>query len=165
MSRKPLPPTEQSAKFPGAGSWREPLQPPSRRFHSAESEWGAGPALDADAAIRQTDCDAAGSRLSAVQLNYLVDPYAQHFVPRAHLNPQRPPLINIGTYLRTSVIDNLVGGFFEKAAVAGAKVQILSFGAGSDSRFWRIAVGPLASAFFLINGIRSVDAGYAYGSA
>jgi len=95
---------------------------------------------DPDASIRSTDNDAALARLSAVQKRYLADPFVRHLVPRAHLQPPRPPLINIGTYVRTAAIDKLVDEWIEITRQAGQKCQILSLGAGSDTRFWRIAV-------------------------
>lgn len=92
-----------------------------------------------DAPIRGTDNDAAVARLSAVQKGYLDDPYVRYLVPRAHLLPPRPPLINIGTYVRSAGIDSLVNQWLELAGNAGQKCQIVSLGAGSDTRFWRIA--------------------------
>lgn len=94
--------------------------------------------LDPDAAIRSTDDDAAQSRLSAVRKGYLEDPFVHLFVPRAHLAPSRPPLINIGTYLRFRAIDALVQEFIEHWP--DGRVQIVSLGAGSDTRFWRLNV-------------------------
>ncbi|KAG8949390.1 carboxy methyl transferase for protein phosphatase 2A [Tulasnella sp. 424] len=63
---------------------------------------------DGDAAIRSTDDDAAHARVSAVRKGYLKDPYIQYLVPRSHLIPTRPPLINLGTFIRSEVIDRLV---------------------------------------------------------
>ncbi|KIM40334.1 hypothetical protein M413DRAFT_73872 [Hebeloma cylindrosporum] len=99
-----------------------------------------------DAPIRSTDNDAAVARLSAVQKQYLEDPFIKYLVPRAHLQPPRPPLINIGTYVRSSAIDVLVDQWLELSAVSGQRCQIVSLGSGSDTRFWRIAArraGPL----------------------
>ena len=96
---------------------------------------------DADAPIRLTDTDAALARLSAVQKGYLQDPFVKHLVPRAHLQPPRPPLINVGTYIRSSAIDKLVEGWLLLAEHENKQCQIVSLGAGSDTRFWRIAVG------------------------
>ncbi|KAK7036429.1 carboxy methyl transferase for protein phosphatase 2A [Paramarasmius palmivorus] len=93
---------------------------------------------DADASIRLTDTDAALARLSAVQKQYLTDPFIRALVPRAHLQPPRPPLINIGTFVRTVAIDDLVQQWLD----IGKKCQIVSLGAGSDTRFWRLATGP-----------------------
>ncbi|TFK50971.1 leucine carboxyl methyltransferase [Heliocybe sulcata] len=98
-------------------------------------------ARDADSAIRQTDTDAAGARLSSVQKGYLPDSFVKAFVPRAHLQA-RPPLINVGTYVRSEGIDELVGGWLDLAEQEGKKAQIVSMGAGSDTRFWRIETGP-----------------------
>src|ERR1700691_470292 len=95
---------------------------------------------DFDASIRLTDADAAQARLSAVQKGYLQDPFVKALVPRAHLQPPRPPLINVGTFVRSTAIDNLVNGWLELAKHAEKSCQIVSLGAGSDTRFWRVAV-------------------------
>jgi [phosphatase 2A protein]-leucine-carboxy methyltransferase len=98
------------------------------------------PRQDPDTPIRQTDSDAAVARLSAVQKHYLDDPFVTHLVPRAHLQPNRPPLINIGTYVRTRGIEDLVERWLSLAKEQGEKCQIVSLGAGSDTRFWRLEV-------------------------
>jgi len=95
---------------------------------------------DADGAIRQTDTDAVLARLSAVKKGYIEDPFITHLIPRAQSQPPRPPLINVGTYVRSESIDALVDewlGFCEQQDTA---CQIVSLGAGSDTRFWRISV-------------------------
>ncbi|CDO78025.1 hypothetical protein BN946_scf184907.g15 [Trametes cinnabarina] len=97
---------------------------------------------EGDAAIRATDNDAALARLSAVRKGYLTDPFITAFVPRAHLEPPRPPLINIGTYVRSEALDELVNGWLSLSQQEGVQCQIVSLGAGSDTRFWRIATGP-----------------------
>ncbi|KAG8991002.1 carboxy methyl transferase for protein phosphatase 2A [Tulasnella sp. JGI-2019a] len=97
---------------------------------------------DPDAAIRSTDDDAAQSRLSAVRKGYLKDPFIHLLVPRAHLAPSRPPLINIGTFLRSQSIDALVQSWITSKP-QGKSVQIVSLGAGTDTRFWRLSEGPL----------------------
>ena len=93
---------------------------------------------DPDAPTRATDNDAAVARLSAVRKGYLTDPYIAALIPRAHLQQPRPPLINIGTYLRTRAIDLLLDDWFR--LTGRHKVQVVSLGAGSDTRFWRLAV-------------------------
>ncbi|KAJ7666889.1 S-adenosyl-L-methionine-dependent methyltransferase [Mycena polygramma] len=96
---------------------------------------------DADSSIRLTDSDAALARVSAVKKGYLQDPYIKHLVPRSHLQPPRPPLINIGTFVRATAIDDLVFQWLQNSASHGTRCQIVSLGAGSDTRFWRIATG------------------------
>ncbi|KIK61276.1 hypothetical protein GYMLUDRAFT_998085 [Collybiopsis luxurians FD-317 M1] len=100
------------------------------------------PQQDTDAPIRLTDNDAALAKLSAVRQNYLSDPFIKHFVPRASFQPLRPPLINVGTFVRTVTIDDLVDQWIDLAMKEGKKCQIVSLGAGSDTRFWRLATGP-----------------------
>lgn len=53
---------------------------------------------------------------------------------------KRPPLINIGTHARTTGVDELVRRFLLGPAKAAGGGQIVSLGAGSDTRFWRIMV-------------------------
>ena len=117
---------------PRAPAFRDPLAPPQSTG-----------AVDSDAPVRATDNDAALARLSAVQKGYLSDPFITQLVPRAHLQPARPPLINIGTYLRGRGLDELVESFVKLAERDDRKIQIVSLGAGSDTRFWRLAVRPL----------------------
>lgn len=97
-----------------------------------------------DKIIRQTDGDASNSRLSAVQLGYLDDEYATCFLQGQI--PRRYPLINRGTYVRTSAIDRLVDNFLTTTIDAHASsestaplAQIISLGAGSDTRFFRLS--------------------------
>ncbi|CED83439.1 Carboxymethyl transferase [Phaffia rhodozyma] len=109
-----------------------------RRF--AESSIDA---MTPDEAIRSTDGDAALSRLSAVSQGYLEDPFASFFVRGRPTKSQylRPPLINIGTHARTLGIDELVRSFLSGPAQGGG--QIISLGAGSDTRFWRLQSDPV----------------------
>ncbi|PCH35558.1 leucine carboxyl methyltransferase [Wolfiporia cocos MD-104 SS10] len=96
------------------------MLPPSRYPSSDTSH------TEPDAAVRQTDTDAALARLSAVQKGYLSDPFIRHLVPRAHLQPARPPLINVGTYVRSEGIDALVGRFLALAEQERVPCQITS---------------------------------------
>ncbi|KAL8400647.1 hypothetical protein RB594_000883 [Gaeumannomyces avenae] len=100
-----------------------------------------------DATIQGTDTDAAVSRLSAVELGYLRDPFAQYFVQQAGPGPstRRLPIINRGTYTRTSGLDTLIDRFV--AAPQGAdeepqERQIISLGAGTDTRSLRLLGRP-----------------------
>jgi len=58
----------------------------------------ASPAPSGDAVVQGTDADAALSRMSAVDLGYLDDPYAPFFVqhPTVGLGRRRLPIINRG---------------------------------------------------------------------
>lgn len=122
-----------------------PGGPPTLSFPNRRAPLDSAEATDADAPVRATDNDAALARLSAVQKRYLIDPYISALVPRAHFQQPRPPLINIGTYLRAQGIDELVESWIRVAGQRAEneedkKVQIVSLGAGSDTRFWRLAV-------------------------
>lgn len=73
--------------------------------------------------------------MSAVSLEYLDDPFASILNPAGEAVPKRYPIINRGTYVRTTSIDNLVTRFLQ--AHPNEKKQIISLGAGSDTRFFR----------------------------
>ena len=87
-----------------------------------------------DKVVQQTDQDASVSRLSAVEAGYLDDPFAQYFVSGE--GQRRLPIINRGTYVRTKAIDNLVDEFLSRNPTQ--EKQIISLGAGSDTRFFRL---------------------------
>ncbi|GAA5908437.1 hypothetical protein JCM8208_006195 [Rhodotorula glutinis] len=100
-----------------------------------------------DAAVRSTDTDALVSRCSAASLAYLDDPVSPSFLSsqqRRNLD-RRPPLINLGTHARTYAIDRLVDAFLaldhhpDKVGHQPPRAcQVVSLGAGTDSRFWRM---------------------------
>jgi [phosphatase 2A protein]-leucine-carboxy methyltransferase len=87
-----------------------------------------------DRIVQQTDSDASLSRMSAVLLGYLEDPFAEHFAQGEI--PKRYPIINRGTYVRTTAIDELVNRFLETDK--HKPKQIISLGAGSDTRYFRL---------------------------
>ncbi|KAF2853890.1 leucine carboxyl methyltransferase [Plenodomus tracheiphilus IPT5] len=87
-----------------------------------------------DNAVKGTDQDAAGSRVSCVELGYLHDPYAKLFATQQTV--RRLPLLNRGTYVRTSAIDLLVAKFLDTNP--SSTKQIISLGAGTDTRFFRL---------------------------
>ncbi|KAG6020398.1 hypothetical protein E4U41_002861 [Claviceps citrina] len=90
----------------------------------------ASPSVSPDEAVRGTDTDAAVSRLSAVDLGYLDDAYARLFV--AGPPTRRLPVINRGTYMRTTSLNAMIHAFLSQN---GASVkQIISLGAGTDTR-------------------------------
>ncbi|TDZ47723.1 Leucine carboxyl methyltransferase 1 [Colletotrichum trifolii] len=103
----------------------------------------AGPTHDQT--IQGTDDDAAGSRLSAVNVGYLDDPYAHFFVDAmAGPAPRRLPIINRGTYTRTVALDNLMESFLASDSDEASssprvgQMQIISLGAGTDTRPFRL---------------------------
>ncbi|KAI9142823.1 S-adenosyl-L-methionine-dependent methyltransferase [Paraphysoderma sedebokerense] len=102
-----------------------------------------------DNAVKLTNDDATVSRLSAINLNYLSDSHLHHFVRKSE---RRPPIINRGTYCRTVAIDDLIQKFL-KADILGttkncdsnsniASKQIVSLGAGTDTRWFNLAKNP-----------------------
>jgi len=64
------------------------------------------------------------------------DEYAHDFLPTGEQIAKRYPIINRGTYVRTTAIDQLVTRFLRTEP--GQRKQIVSLGAGSDTRFWRL---------------------------
>ena len=92
-----------------------------------------------DLLVQHTDLDASVSRLSAVELGYMDDPFAELFVQSSE-SQRRFPIINRGTYVRTTAIDKLVDRFLcnHDHVSSKSKRQIISLGAGSDTRFFRI---------------------------
>lgn len=77
---------------------------------------------------------------SAVNAGYLHDPYASLIAKApSSSTTRRVPLINVGTHHRTWALDRLVDSFLESGD-KGKPKQIVSLGAGSDTRFWRLMV-------------------------
>ncbi|PPJ60085.1 hypothetical protein CBER1_07563 [Cercospora berteroae] len=92
-----------------------------------------------DRIIQQTDGDASSSRMSAVNLGYLEDPYAKQLYQLGDEVPRRYPIINRGTFVRAKAIDRLALRFLETHP--NRRKQIISLGAGSDTRFFRLCAG------------------------
>ncbi|KAK6536380.1 carboxy methyl transferase for protein phosphatase 2A [Arthrobotrys megalospora] len=106
------------------------------RFATPSMAAGASSA-EKDRTVQQTDMDALVSRCSAIQTGYLTDPYAEMFLDISALRDRRYPLINRGTYIRTTALDQVVERFLSRPSQG--KKQIVSLGAGSDTRFFRLA--------------------------
>lgn len=101
---------------------------------------GASSQAQQDATIQGTDTDAAVMRLSAVELGYLDDQFAQYFVQGQQPN-RRLPIINRGTYTRTTALDRLIASFLGHESGADEPLprrQIVSLGAGTDTRCFRL---------------------------
>ncbi|KAI9760105.1 MAG: hypothetical protein M1835_000231 [Candelina submexicana] len=107
---------------------------PGRGADEDHSSSQLGSAAAKDRIVQQTDSDASISRLSAVKLGYLEDPFSEIFVTQN--KERRFPIINRGTFVRSTAIDTLVTKFL--SANPSQKKQIISLGAGSDTRYFRL---------------------------
>ncbi|PKI85202.1 [phosphatase 2A protein]-leucine-carboxy methyltransferase [Malassezia vespertilionis] len=122
------------------------LGTPFRRKERSGLREEASTRTSEDAAVRATDADALLSRLSAVNAGYLdPDPYVALLAQGFDTNVRRPLLINIGTALRSHQVDARVSNFLRTGSITGPPMasthtafQIVSLGAGSDTRFWRM---------------------------
>ncbi|GJJ09304.1 hypothetical protein Clacol_003526 [Clathrus columnatus] len=119
------------------------------------------PLRDPDTPIRETDTDAAIARLSAVRKHYLQDPFISLFISQSQFIPPRPPLINLGTYVRSKIIDDLIIDWARVMTNSSTPFQIVSLGAGSDTRFWRLAVSLVLNIFMLCRDKRPNSLGWA----
>ncbi|KAJ6001446.1 hypothetical protein N7522_006673 [Penicillium canescens] len=81
-----------------------------------------------DRVVQGTDNDASVSRLSAVELGYLEDAYATALTPQG---PQHG-----GSQLSTELVARFLGPYSPE--VRTPKKQIISLGAGSDTRVFRL---------------------------
>ncbi|EFX04162.1 saga-like transcriptional regulatory complex subunit [Grosmannia clavigera kw1407] len=119
-----------------------------RHGHGGHGGHG-GPAsgMDHDTVIQSTDSDAALSRMSAVDLGLLDDRFARFFVIGGGLAAPRLPIINRGTYTRTTALDKIIGSFLSGADSSISQVafspprQVVSLGAGTDTRSLRMLSG------------------------
>ncbi|RMZ76418.1 hypothetical protein DV737_g4790, partial [Chaetothyriales sp. CBS 132003] len=73
--------------------------------------------------------------VSAVDAGYLDDPFAKLLSGTGEV-ARRLPLMNRGTYVRTTAIDQVVNTFL--ASAPPGRKQIISLGAGSDTRYFRL---------------------------
>ena len=85
-----------------------------------------------DSALAATNDNATDCRYSCYKKGYINDPYVEWFANC----PIKSPLINRGTYLRTKAVDEIVLSFLKK----NKDGQILSFGAGFDTRYFRLGL-------------------------
>ncbi|KAL1912041.1 carboxy methyl transferase for protein phosphatase 2A [Sporothrix stenoceras] len=124
------------------------FQPPSQ--HGG----GMSRRMDHTGIIQSTDTDAALSRMSAVDIGLLEDPFAQYFAgDGGGPAPRRLPIINRGTYTRTQGLDKIIRAFLSGASDREATPeasqptspsptpqvqQVVSLGAGTDTRSLRL---------------------------
>ncbi|XP_073993115.1 leucine carboxyl methyltransferase 1 [Rhodnius prolixus] len=85
-----------------------------------------------DEAVQSTNDDASECKMSAVRLGYWDDRFV-HILVRG--TERKPPEINRGYFARTEGVGIFVRRFLK---MAGEKCQIISFGAGYDTLYWRL---------------------------
>ncbi|KAK9454875.1 S-adenosyl-L-methionine-dependent methyltransferase [Dipodascopsis uninucleata] len=86
--------------------------------------------------IRATDSDALLTKFSAEKAGYFKDDLLKFFLS-PKLDPQdvrKLPLINRGTYVRVSALSRLIEAFLFNDRGVNQRKQIISLGAGSDTR-------------------------------
>jgi len=98
---------------------------------------------------------------SAVNLGYMKDPFVHHFVRKP---TKRPPLINRGYFARQTAIDTLIDGFL-KAGGDTVKKQIISLGAGFDTRFFQLKSAVRRRPFFFFGGKNLISSPFVQGVA
>lgn len=84
-------------------------------------------------ALQQTAHDACSRKVHCVRKGYLDDPFVSCFAKDHTI--VNSPLMNRGTWLRTTAFENCVRGF---AATAGQPIQVINFGAGMDTLYFRL---------------------------
>lgn len=84
-------------------------------------------------ALQRTAHDACSRKIHCVRKHYLDDPFVSFFAKDETI--VNSPLMNRGTWLRTTAIENCVKGF---AASAKQPIQVINFGAGMDTLYFRL---------------------------
>ncbi|KLT40540.1 S-adenosyl-L-methionine-dependent methyltransferase [Cutaneotrichosporon oleaginosum] len=131
--------SRSSIPCPGHSPCSHPLPPPEHL--EARPHIPTTPSARRTTTQPSRGCESAlrpSSRSSAVQLGYLADPFASLVYKLPSFgggSARKAPLINVGTHHRTAALDAVVDSFL---ASAGGEAQIISLGAGSDTRFWRL---------------------------
>jgi [phosphatase 2A protein]-leucine-carboxy methyltransferase len=87
--------------------------------------------------IMGTNDDALLSRISCINCGYIDDNFAKYFAKRSS-TVRRAPVINRGTYTRIEGINSYIKSFLEHASLTNQSAQIISIGAGSDSRYFSL---------------------------
>ncbi|XP_053872091.1 tRNA wybutosine-synthesizing protein 4 isoform X2 [Malaclemys terrapin pileata] len=102
---------------------------------------GRGRRAARDEAIQGTNDSSIVSKCSTAALGYIQDGFLQYFVTK---RCRRAPLIHWGYYVRARAVDHCVREFLRQSQ-GHPRRQILSFGAGFDSLYFRLkAVGLLS---------------------
>jgi O-methyltransferase involved in polyketide biosynthesis len=79
--------------------------------------------------VQETNNDALVCKLSCINQNYLTDKFTKFFLKKFE---RKPPIINRGTFLRVTGIDEKISEFVTKYKDG----NIISLGAGSDARYF-----------------------------
>lgn len=85
-------------------------------------------------ALQKTAHDACSRKVHCVAKKYLDDPYVAFFAK--DITIVNSPLMNRGTWLRTTAIENCVTAF--SRSVNSVPIQVISFGAGVDTLYFRL---------------------------
>ncbi|XP_065347665.1 leucine carboxyl methyltransferase 1 [Cloeon dipterum] len=89
--------------------------------------------LAGDEAVRATNDDASECKRCAVNLGYWQDKFINFFIKAGE---RKAPEINRGYYARCTAVSLLIEKFLLKAGAE--QCQILNFGAGFDTLYWRL---------------------------
>jgi hypothetical protein len=87
--------------------------------------------------VQKTANDAARAKTSMSRLGYYNDSFISYFLGRGAEAARVSPLINRGYYARFKCIDTLVRRFLVECADADAAAQVVVFGGGSDTMYFR----------------------------
>jgi len=94
--------------------------------------------------VARTAYDAARGKLAATSRGYFGDEFARCFCAEG---PSPAPLINRGHYVRVAAIGSLCEQFLH--AARGHAPQIVSLGAGFDTRYWQLHAAGEAPAMYI----------------
>ena len=113
-----------------------PTFPPARRGPGAGGGLGSGRRRGegGDEAVRLTNDDAAGAKVSCVAAGYLRDGFVGSFV-RSGRRARRPPLINRGYWSRVQALRQLLLAFLGDHPDG----QVVVLGCGYDTTFFKLA--------------------------
>lgn len=94
--------------------------------------------------VERTAYDASRGKAAAAARGYFGDDFTHHF---CGLGPSPGPLINRGQHVRVAAVGSICEQFL--AATRGHDAQIVSIGAGFDTRFWQLSATGEAPRLFV----------------
>ena len=100
-------------------------------------------------ALASTAVHAAVGKRTAVRQGYWQDSFAHHFTAGSELLSSPNPLIDRGQYARVAAIASMTEQFLSATALQGRDAQIVSLGAGFDTRFWQLAAAGVAPRLYV----------------